>query len=449
MRRLLNVKLIGLLVIATCLLTITGSVLAAKEDFDLNQFKRANINWQQFKGSKLHVMLNQHWYVDAMKEFKLVEQFEKLTGIDVTVDIYPEDAYWTKLAVVLSAGNITPDVFMVGSKDLGQYAAAGWMEPLQPYLNNPKLTDKNWYDLDDIIPSTIVGGSYNGKFYGMPITTEAEILFYRKDAFEKNGIAVPKTFDELYDTALKLKSPNMSGYITRGARGLHIFWEWAGFLLSYGGEFFDKDGKAAFNSQEGIKATEMYVKLLRDAGPKGVANYTWMEGVADFQQGKSAMYVEASGVMPNFENPEKSKIAGKVGYAVLPCVPGRPVRPNYWYWMLGMNSNSKNKNAAYLFLQFLTSKSASHQVAMYGASSARASVWNDKDFQKNYNADWAKATVRSLELVKADAVPYHLKEFPEIVDVISIALSEALAGSKTAQKALDEAVRGVDKILRR
>ena len=77
----------------------------------------------------------------------------------------------------------------------------------------------------------------------------------------------------------------------------------------------------------------MYAKLLQDAGPAGVGNYTWYEAVSDFQQGKAAMYIDASVFMSQIEDPAKSTVAGKVGYAPMPAGP-KGAFANTGSWML-------------------------------------------------------------------------------------------------------------------
>ena len=77
--------------------------------------------------------------------------------------------------------------------------------------------------------------------------------------------------------AKELNSPEMAGYVTRGKLGADLMWEWVGVLLSYGGRLLDDQGKPVFNSPEGIAATEMFYKPLKDTGPEGTINWSWME----------------------------------------------------------------------------------------------------------------------------------------------------------------------------
>ncbi len=48
----------------------------------------ADFDWKKFSGTKLHLLLNKHPYVDAM--IADIDNFKSLTGMEVTYDIFPE-----------------------------------------------------------------------------------------------------------------------------------------------------------------------------------------------------------------------------------------------------------------------------------------------------------------------------------------------------------------------
>jgi len=414
---------------------------------DLSEYQKANINWQQKSGERLLVGMNKHGFTDAAS--KLLPQFEKLTGIKVTFDVYPEEEFRKKRLVAMAGGGGIYDVFMI-DQVLFQYAEAGWVEPLLPYVNNSKLTDPKWFDFEDIFEKARAFGTYKGKFYGMPITGEAEILFYRKDLFIKYGLTVPKTMDELHEAAVKLKGKGIAGIVLRGARGWGMnVWPWSGFLWSYGGKFFDEAGNPIFNSPEGIAATEMYAKLLQDGGPKGPASYTWYEVQSDLAMGKTAMGIDSGMFMALCENPDKSVVAGKMGYAMLPRVPGKELRPNFWYWMIGIDSHSMHKEAAWLFIEWLMSKPTALRIALECGASPRAWVWKHPDFLAKYPKDWAEASSKSLAIADPSLVPYYIPEFPEFGEAISIAITDVITAKKTAKEALDWAAKETRRILKR
>jgi multiple sugar transport system substrate-binding protein len=406
--------------------------------------KQANIDWRQFEGTTLNALVVKHWWTDAIEP--LLPDFEALTGITVKFDVLSEDTYFQRAVTELSSESGAHDVLMVGNLQVGQYMNSGWLEPLNDYFANSKLTDLAWYDMEDLLASGRAAGTLDGTQFALPIGSEAEIIMFNKQVFEEQGVSVPTTYDQLYETAMKLKTDEMAGYVSRGKRGLDVLWEWTGFLLSYGGRYFDENGQPAFNSPEGVAATEMYVKLLNDAGPDGTINWSWMESSQNFGQSKSAIYIEAGGVGPVVER-EENPVAGQVGYATMPQQGDNPVIPNYWFWMIGMPKGSQNKEAAFLFIEWATSKTLGLPLSSGGSSPARASVWSSEEILTWANPEWAAASLAALEQVRPELVPYDRADFPEITDAISAEINNVQLGSKTAQQAMDDAAVKVAEIM--
>ncbi len=233
--------------------------------------------------------------------------------------------------------------------------------------------------------------------------------------------------------------------MTRGKLGADLMWEWVGFLLSYGGRLLD-DQQAGVQFSRGIAATEMYYKLLKETGPDGTINWSWMEAAENFAQGKSAMFVEAGGIGPVVEK-EGNPVVGKVSYVALPHAEGKASIPNYWYWLVGVPAASKQKDAGYLFLQWATSKTLGVPLATAGSSPARASIWNSPEFLSWANPDWAAASVATGQAVQPNLIPYDRPDYPEITDAVTTELNNIHTGVKDVKTALDDAAAKVEKIV--
>ncbi|ANF32609.1 sugar ABC transporter substrate-binding protein [Leifsonia xyli] len=99
--------------------------------------------------------------------------------------------------------------------------------------------------------------------YGIPQDSGPMALFYRKDLFEKNGIAVPKTWDEYKEAAKKIRA--LGGYITNFSQtDINQF---AGFVWQAGGQWFANDGKdwtVDLTSSESTKVADYWNGLIKD-----------------------------------------------------------------------------------------------------------------------------------------------------------------------------------------
>ena len=408
----------------------TGDTSDAATSDDPNDPLNADIDWRQFEGTELRVVMTTHWFQAAIEE--MLPEFEELTGIKVSMENYAESEFWNKLLVEFNS-NSGIDAYMMNYTNEAVYHTGGWIEDLNPYIDNPELTDAEWYDLDDFFASALDFGVYEDYRYGIPVTGEWQILFYRSDLYEKHGLEVPETMDELYDNAkfIQDNEDGVSGIVLRGARGSALWWPWSGFLRTYGGMWIT-DGVCTLDTPEAAAATEMYVKLLNDCGPAGVASYTYYEALTDFQQGKSAHFVDSSGFMGNVEDAESSAVAGKVGYAMMPgAAEGQAAVPNVNHWMMSIGKQSANKEAAWLLIEWMTCKQTHKAVAIANGSAARTSTWEDPDYTSLYPEDWAKVSLDSAAVADKNCIPC-LAESAELGEYVEIAVTSLYEGGNAS-----------------
>jgi multiple sugar transport system substrate-binding protein len=393
-------------------------------------------DWQKYKGTNLRLLLNNHWWTDAVKA--KVSEFEQLTGMTLTLDILSEDNYYQKAAVELSAGTGNYDGLMVGNLQAGQYMAAGWLAPLGDLIGG--VVDKGWYNIDDIFQSGRDAGSINGQLQALPISTEAEVVMYRTDLLEAAGLGPIRTFDDLEAAAKAMNKDGVAGIVGRGRRGLDVVWVWTGFFLGLGGEFLT-DGSPSVDSDAGVAATELYInRLLKENGPQGTANMSWLEASGVFKEGKAAMYPDASGLVAVVIDKATNQNADKVGVFAWPSAGGAQPAPDYWFWLFGIPAASKNKEAAALFTAWATSPEVELAVGRdTGSPVARASVWADDGFKKFYPGDMAAEISQNLTNVQAARVPYGDPRFPNAADALSVELVNVLTGSKDAATAMKDA----------
>jgi len=148
-----------------------------------------------------------------------------------------------------------------------------------------------------------------------------------------------------------------------------------------------------------------------------------------------------------FEDAAKSKVVGKVGYAVLPSGPGGHFSPIYITGM-AVSSQSRSKDAAYLFTQWATSKANMVRELMAGVGVGRTSTWDSPEVKAKPKmpADWYQAYQASLKIGR--------QGLPEIVgvteyrDIIGVAIQKAIEGAPAAQ-VLAEAQKEFQDLLNR
>ena len=364
----------------------------------------ADFDWMKFKGNKLHLLLNKHPYADAM--IADLDNFKKMTGMDVTYDIFPEDVYFDKVTAALSSKSSAYDAFMTGAYMTWTYGPAGWIEDLNAYIKDPKKTNPN-YNWDDVLPGLRASTAWNGvpggelgsadaKQWCIPWGFELNSITYNRKMYDKAKVEPPKNMPELLDTAAKL-TKDLGGPYGIGVRGSR---SWAsihpGFLsgyANYGQKDLTVEGgklKAAMNTAESKAYHKMFVSMIQDSGPKNWSTYTWYQVGTDLGAGASATIFDAD-ILGYFMDGGDNKEKGNLGFHAFAANPNaKAPTPNVWIWSLAMNSAGKQKDAAWYFMQWASS--TEHD--MFGArkmdfvNPVRSSVWKDDEFRSRLNKSY-------------------------------------------------------------
>jgi multiple sugar transport system substrate-binding protein len=395
-------------------------------------------------GSKtVRVTLANHVWTENIK--KDLPEFEKATGLKVELTQLGEDQLSDQYNVKLNAGSSDIDVMMYRPLQEGKLFAKN------KYLANitDKVSANKEWDWSDFQKGPVQATTYEDKVVGVPLITEQEVLYYRKDLLEKAGIAnPPKTLDELKAAAAKVQAanPGVAGFVARTGKTAAVT-QFSSFLYSFGGEWVDESGKASINTDAAKQAYAFYGGLIRDHGPKNVStDMSWPEAMAIFTQGQAAFYTEANSLYKNATDPAKSKVSDKVGFAAFPAGPAGSKPYSVPSWALGINDASANQDNAWKFIEWATSKAQTLKNQQAGVPGGRTSVWSSPEGTADYPKDLVAAIDASKEgighdrpLVVKVAAAREIVGQP-IVDTITgkDAAASADAANTAFQKFLDD-----------
>ena len=424
-------RLLAVLAIAAL---IGGTALA--QEFD----------WRQFEGQEIRFLMNQHPFTDFITP--LVPEFEELTGIDVTLEAYPEDQFRQRRLLEVGSGAATLDGYMVMPGQVGaQYLGANWIRYLDDFVDDPALTNAD-LDLDDFFDGALNTFQAEQGLFGLPLQIESSLLFYRQDLLQEAGFdAPPATLEELEAYAAALDSDQVAGFAMRG-RGAAATSQIVNLLYSFGGKWLNEDGSSALNSPESVAALEYYANLLREYGPPGPSNMHWNEVMSLYAQGGVAMVFDANVFRSIVEDPEQATqvVIDNTRYAPLPAGPAGSV-PAVLVWGLGINHASDNPEAAWYFIQWALSKENQVAALLSGVPAARETSWSDEEFQATAPESWIEASRESFNIGQPDWNPPVIP-VAEVRDAYGQAIVAALQGND-AQQALDRAAQEMDQIVSR
>ena len=398
---------------------------------------------QGSSGSKtVRVTLANHVWTENLK--KALPEFEKQSGLKVEITQLGEDQLSDQYNVKLNAGSSDLDVMMYRPLQEGKlFAKNKYLADLTDKVKSNK--DWNWSDFQ---AGPVKSTTYKDKVVGVPLITEQEVLYYRKDLLQKAGIAEPpKTLDELKADAQKVAAanPGVAGFVARTGKSAAVT-QFSSFLYSFGGNFLDDSGKATINTPEAKQAYAFYGGLIKDFGPKNVStDMSWPEAMAIFTQGKAAFYTEADSLYKNATDPAKSKVSDSVGFAPFPAGPAGSKPYNVPSWALGINDASKNKANAWKFIEWATSKDQVLANQKSGVPGARKSVWSDPEGTATYPKDLAAAIAVSTENGVGHDRPRVVK-VPEAREIVGQPIVDAITGKDSAASA-DAAQEAFQKLL--
>ncbi|MEM8852708.1 MAG: extracellular solute-binding protein [Pseudomonadota bacterium] len=347
--------------------------------------------YADYEGTTLVVNFPAHPHYDAVR--KVLPEFTKETGIEVEVDQLPYLKMRERQTLELAQefGEYDLIAYVVFSK--ADYVYADQLENLAKYFMNPKLSDPR-YDSADLIDGYVynigfAGGDKGylegktGSLFGIPFGSETSILGYRKDIFEKHGLKVPETYDELLELACKIPElePGMGGVASRAASGHHAAHAFLLHLAPLGGRIFDDEWTPIVNNEAGVEAANA-LKTIVDCGPEGATTFGFGEALGSFLSGDTAMFLDTTVVAGQVDDPSKSQVVGQVGWAMHPEGVRRGSQTGGFG--IAIPKNAENKEAAFLLMQWLTSKHGDKLVALAGGNPSRFSTHEDPDVLEKF-----------------------------------------------------------------
>jgi multiple sugar transport system substrate-binding protein len=394
-----------------------------------------------YAGTTLVVNFPAHPHYNAA--IKVLPEFTKETGIEVEVDQLPYLKMRERQTLELAQDEGEYDLisYVVFSK--ADYVYADQLENLAKFFMNPKLANPA-YDADDLIDGYVqnigvAGGTKGylpgptGSLFGIPFGSETSVLAYRKDIFEKHGIAEPETYAQLLDAACKIPEvePGMGGMASRAASGHQASHAFLLHLAPLGGRVFDDAWNPIINNAAGVEAANA-LKTIVDCGPEGAMSFGPSEAANSFANGDSAMFMDSIAFMPGFENPERSKVVGKVGYAMHPMGVRRGSQTGGFG--IAIPKNAEHKEAAFLLMQWLTSKQGDLMVAMEGGNPSRFSTYQDAGLNAKY--PFSATFGEALKYADPDWRPI-IPVWGKINADIGTTMSKVLTEGLDVQEALD------------
>ncbi len=379
---------------------------------------------------------------------ELLPQFEEETGIAVEFEIVQYGPMHDKLITQLLAPTSTYDVLQVDFLWAGEFPAGGWLEPLGPYV------EQSGFDLSPYLPSMLdLVGYYDDTLYMIPMYNYAMGLIYRTDVLEDpdlqeayraefgRDLAFPETVEDYVDLSVFIaENTDMAGAAMQGQRGDPNFLEFANYLFGLGGSFVDDDWNVVLDSPEGVRAMELYARNIQEAAPTGALNFNLDDTYRVMCQGSAWSFVTYWWMLPQVDDAEACPASA--GNVELAPMPGGAGVAGGWGW--GIPSNSTQKDEAWQFIAWVESAEIVRERALQGHAPTRTDAFNDAEVLGLYpyyaNVLAIVESARSVPLFAFTA---------QMEEDVGREISEASAGSKTPEAAVEDASSALRNLLQR
>jgi multiple sugar transport system substrate-binding protein len=389
----------------------------------------------------------------------LLPQFEEETGIKVTITEYPLDTIFEKDMLALEGESGDPDLVGMDLWFVPAFAETDGLMDLTPFME--ELRADTEYNFDDILPSHVTGYSYQGQQIAFGFIPVQMLMVYRADLFEDpayqsefktkygHDLGPAKTLDEFLEQVEFFTrdtdgdgETDLWGTATQMERDDPIYCAFSHFMYGYGGDIVDENTReVVFNSAENQRGLEDLVNMVNNYAPPGSVGFGWDEMMSAMQTGQVAVQLNWNVFMGEYENPEASVVAGKLGYAPVP--EGAVRRSLLGGWGIGINANTESVDASKEFIRWLLRQDTDKAIALAGgAAPMRMSNYADPEVIARFPHGEA-----SLETAKYSTPPPRVIEFPELMETMGLALSEAASGMKTPAEALSSGAARMEEIM--
>jgi multiple sugar transport system substrate-binding protein len=362
----------------------------------------------------------------------MTEQFQKQNpGIKVNLTFVAYEALHDKIVAAAPAG--TYDTVLVDVIWPAEFASKKMIVDITDRFPESERSK--------IFAGALKTTEYENRYYGVPWILDTKYFFYNKKMLGEAGVSPPPdTWDRVVEAARALKSKGVVEYplVWSWAQAEALICDYATLLGAYGGQFFDGSGKPAFNTGGGLQALE-FMRMTLDENLSNPASTESLEEDVRriISQGEAAMALNWTYMFALANDPNESQVAGQIDIAHTPKGPAGAPGVNGSMGM-AIASGSQNQDAAWKYIQFMTSQKIQNQYAKLSLPIWQSS-YDDKQVVRALPQVVPVAKEQLNDLILRPVVP----QYNDVSHTLQVEMQQALTGDKTPKQALDDAAKAV------
>lgn len=335
---------------------------------------------------------------------------------EVTVDVtaVPWDAAHERIVNAIAGGEV-PDVSLIGTTWMGEFATLGGLDPTPETIDPSQFFEGAWN-------TTVV----DGVSYGVPWYVETRLLYYRTDLAEQAGMTEPPAnWDELKQLAQGMSEAGAQYGIGLQPAQIGAWQTWMPFFWQQGGEIVDDSGNFTIGSEACVEALTYY-DSFNEEGLSPAADFPEIVIEDAFAKGDLGSFISGPwmiGIITDAgADPETWTVAHQ------------PTEQSGTSFVGGGNlavfSDSDNKAAAWAFVEYASQPEV--QVKWYETVSdlpAVQAAWDDPALADD---ELLAAFGEQLDDAKA---PPSIPTWEQIASVIDAQIEQVTLGDATPEDA--------------
>lgn len=417
-----------------------------------------------YANQSLAISLEDEFAALAIQQLDL--DFLNASSINDQYDLKPYDLHLQDISLMAATKASTYDLFSVDYQDIGSFSNLV-LSPTELADKYPDLTYEP-IDPSDFLPvpwsyctsypptpfqnSTTSSTNSEGSddILYIPWDMSTMIQFYRQDLYKQAGLAPATTWtDYVSNVQLLTKSETPFGTVNESSPDISSVFEFMNFLAGYGGSLWTvSNGQivSGLDTNAAQDALEIYSNLKPYSDPASYT-YTWDNVSDDLLHNIASTAVEFSSYEAYMNDPQRSFVVDKMGYALMPAGPSGSYSV-YGGSGIGISKYSKNPEIAWLWLQWATALGTQEMTLLgyYQSFPSRVDVFNNSNVQQALQTTNYEAINVTKQTWDAGNIAT-LLPFPKWLDVITdvdYAISQAWLGDATPSAALSGAIQKIE-----
>ncbi|NVK29792.1 MAG: ABC transporter substrate-binding protein, partial [Gammaproteobacteria bacterium] len=284
----------------------------------------------------------------------------------------------------------------------------------------------------------------DGKLVALPIFTDAPALYYRKDLLEKHGASVPKTWEELTETAQKVQdaeraagNDDLWGFVWQGNAYEGLTCDALEWVKSFGGgQIIEPDGTISINNDKAVAALNLAKSWVGSISPEGVLSYQEEEARGVWQSG-NAVFMRNWPYAYALGNGDDSAVKGLFDVTTLPTGGGHDTSAaTLGGWNVAVSKYSENQEAAIDLAMYLAGAEAQKTRTLIASNLPTiVSLYDDADIAREQPIipSWKDVF---LQAVPRPSAPTKVK-YNEVSNKFFTAVHATLSGEGSAEENLE------------